>query len=296
MYQVCLIIFAARALSSTNRNSYHMALKKLKLVSSIVLAVALAACASKEQTVNYITGNEQTLYTKAISDLQRNKNSDAEQVLTQLSLQYPFGQYRNQVNVLQAYNDFVRSNYDLSMAQVDKYFQSYPSKAGVPYGDYMLLIHALSSFEANRGFFQKLFNMNIADNDTTDIETGLTDLRTLLDYYPNSQYKDFAQELFNYYADKIAEANYKIAEFYLKYNNPLAAYKRANVVLVNFADSHYAPLALETLYKATQELGLGYQQEYEAIKARLAEVQTRPLVTKVPTLPTYAPDFLQQAK
>ncbi|RIY35730.1 outer membrane protein assembly factor BamD [Psittacicella gerlachiana] len=270
-----------------------MAFNKLKLVSGIVLAVALTACANKEQTVTYIAGNEQTLYAKAVSDLQQNKNTSAEQVLTQLSLQYPFGQYRTQVSVLQAYNDFVRKNYDMSAAQIDKYFQAYPNKANAPYGDYMLLIHALSSFQANRGFFQNLFNMNPADNDTSDIQAGLTDLRTLLDYYPNSAYHAFAQELFNYYADVVAESNYKIAAFYLKYNNPLAAYKRANVVLINFADSYYAKPALEVLYQASTELGLNYQAEYEAIKARLENITPRPLVKKAPTLPSYAPEFLQ---
>ncbi|RIY31940.1 hypothetical protein CKF54_05735 [Psittacicella hinzii] len=270
-----------------------MDLKKLKLVSAIGLAVALVACSSKEQTVVYIAGNEQMLYDKAVSDLQNNKNTAAEQVLTQLSLQYPFGQYRTQVQVLQAYNDLVRKNYDLAIAQVDKYFQTTPSKAGVPYGDYMLLVHAISSFNANRGFFQNLFNMNQADNDTADMQTGLTDLRTLLDYYPNSQYREFAQELFNYYADKIAESNYDIAAFYLKYDNPLAAYKRANVVLINFADSYYAKPALEIMHKASKVMGLEYQAEYDAIKARIDGVTPRPLVTKAPSLPSYAPDFLK---
>ncbi|MFC6277013.1 outer membrane protein assembly factor BamD [Psittacicella hinzii] len=270
-----------------------MAFNKLKLVSGIAIALALTACASKEQTVTYIAGNEQSLYQTVVSDLNKNKFSHANSVLTQLSLQYPFGQYAQQVSVLQAYTDFAQKNYDLATAQINKYFTSFPNKVA-PYGDYMLLIHAESSFKANRGFFQELFNMNQADNDLTDIETGLTDLRALLDLYPTSVYKEYAQNLFNFYADKVAQHNLKVAQLYLRFDDPVAAYKRANTVLINFADSAYAEQALEVLGKAASTLGLEYSAEYEAIKARLAQVTKRPLITKVPSLASYRPAFLDQ--
>lgn len=270
-----------------------MEFNKLKVVAGLIVAATLVACSSnKEQTVTYVAGNEQALYQKATTALLNKKWTSAEQLLTQLSLQYPFGVNAREVSVLQAYVDYEKNNFDIVQAQIDKYFQTFGTQRNVPYGDYMLYLHALAGFESNRGFFQKVFGLNRADNDTSGIEAGLGDLRTLMDAYPTSLYVASAKELFNYYSDKIAEHNYSVAKYELKADDPLAAYKRANIVLINFPDSYYVQPTLKLMEQAIAKLNLDYSQEYAAIKAKFDAISPRPLVNKAPKAVDLRPAFL----
>lgn len=270
-----------------------MAALKFKLASTLLAALALAACSSKDQTVNYFAGNESQLYNQATQALENGKYTNAEQLLTQLSLQYPFGNYNTQVQVMQAYSYYKADNYSLAVSSVDKFFTN--NYVGAQYGDYMLILRVLSTIEGNRGFFQNLFNLNPADNDQTDFDVASADLQTLLKNYPNSPYADYARELLTYVTYIQAESNFKVAQTYLKYGNPLAAYKRANVVVYNFPDTTYAPKALELIQQAATQINLDVSAEVKAIQEKISVYKDLPKQPeKMPTHPDLTPPFLHE--
>lgn len=265
---------------------------KLKLASLVLATVALAACSStKDQTVNYFAGNEAQLYQQATTALKSNNFKAAEPVLTQLSLQYPFGDFSEQVKVLQAYNYYKADNYALTLASAESYLQ----KSSHKYADYVLLLHALASVQANRGFFQSLVNTNPADNDQSDINSALQDLGILLKQYPDSKYAPYARELAKYLTNIQAEHHYKVAQTYLKYDNPLAAYNRAMLLVYSYTDTVYAKKALGLIEQASKELKLDQSAELAAIKEKVDNFKdVEEPASKMPKVPNLMPEFLQQ--
>lgn len=257
-------------------------------------AVALAGCSnSKPQTVQYFQGDEEQLYVKAADSLLAGKYSAAEPIITQLTLQFPFGLHKNETQVLQAYTSYKTDNYELALSQINKYFQGLGTKV-TPNGDYMLLLHALSSIEANRGVFQNLFNLNRADNDLQDIQVAITDLREIKKFYAASPYITYASNLENYLTNLVAQHNYKVAEFYLKYDNPLAAYKRANIVLINFPDSEYAKPALNILKTAGKKINVNLDPQVAQLASQIASRTPVKAITEMPQPIDLTPDFLAQ--
>lgn len=269
---------------------------KIRQLATLALcAVALAACSSnKVQTVQYFQGDENTLYAKAADSILAGKFSAAEPVVTQLTLQFPFGRFKNETQVLQAYTSYKTNNYELALSQVNKYLAAYGSRAVAPYGDYMLLVHALASVDANRGLFQGAFNLNRADNDLTGVQVAISDLREIIRFFPGSPYREYAAKLENFLTNTVAQHHYKVADFYAKYNNPVAAYKRANTLLINFPNTQYARPALEILKKSAQAQGLDFTAQVADLEKQLDGIKVEPAVTKFPEPGNLTPEFLRE--
>ena len=97
--------------------------------------------------------------------------------------------------------------------------------------------------------------------------TAIDHCRSLLVYYPDSEYVPRAQALIDELVAKLAEKDYETAEYYFRRR----AYHSANIyyegVAADYADTEWAPRALLRLHESY--LRLGYDQEAQSVKERL---------------------------
>lgn len=269
-------------------------MKKFTLALAGIAILALASCANTEkpQSLTYHAGNEQVLYTTALQSIATKDFKKASDVLTQLNLQFPFGALKYETDVLDTYNAYIQEDYASAISRATTLLNSNNKDFLAKYGDYVLLVKGISLAESNRGFFQKLFNLNIKDNDLTNIQYAIGDFDALVKNFPQSQYKEYATQLRDYYVDIVAEHNLDVAKFYMKHTNPVAAYKQASIVVATFPNTVWAMPALEVQQQAAKQLGLDLSEDAQAIKDKLAAEQVRPRVTKLPAPIDMRPSML----
>lgn len=269
-------------------------MKKFTLALAGIAVLALASCANTEkpQSLTYHAGNEQVLYNTALQSIATKDFKKASDVLTQLNLQFPFGALKYETDVLDTYNAYIQEDYASAISRATTLLNSNNKDFLAKYGDYVLLVKGISLAESNRGFFQKLFNLNIKDNDLTNIQYAIGDFDALVKNFPQSQYKEYATQLRDYYVDIVAEHNLDVAKFYMKHTNPVAAYKQASIVVATFPNTVWAMPALEVQQQAAKQLGLDLSEDAQAIKDKLAAEQVRPRVTKLPAPIDMRPSML----
>ncbi|HEX6132527.1 MAG TPA: outer membrane protein assembly factor BamD [Longimicrobiales bacterium] len=110
--------------------------------------------------------------------------------------------------------------------------------------------------------------------------TAIDHCRSLISYYPDSEYLPRAEEMLLELTNKLAEKDYDNAEYYFRRR----AYHSANVyyewVVNHYPETPWAPRALLRLHESYTRLG--YEQEAEAAKQRLLrEFPTSPQAQQV---------------
>lgn len=268
----------------------YMSLKKLSLALATVSCLLLASCATdnKPQTLTYFDGGEEVLFTNAKNAIASKNYTTAEELLTQLKLQFPFGQERYNAELLQIQTAYATQNYEAVLTRTGSLLAT-NSPLLQEKGDYVLVHRAMASFESNRSFFQKLFNLDVKDNDLNNTIQAIGDLKTLVQNFPASPYAPFAAEMSNYLTDLVAAHYVDVAQHYIKFDNPLAAYKRANTVVLNYPDSPYAPQALKVLEQAATLSKFDYTAEIAKLQETIDKAGTRPLIKTAPVMPQLDP-------
>lgn len=97
--------------------------------------------------------------------------------------------------------------------------------------------------------------------------TAIEHCRSLVSYYPDSEYVPQAQEMIGELVHKLAEKDFETAEYYFRHR----AYHSANIyyesVAATYAETVWAPRALLRLHESYTRLG--YEQEAQAARERL---------------------------
>lgn len=103
--------------------------------------------------------------------------------------------------------------------------------------------------------------------DQTYTVTGIDHCRSLLLYYPESEYVPRAEAMMEELVNKLAEKDFDNAEYYFRRR----AYHSANIyyeaVVTEYPQTPWAPRALLRLHESYTRLG--YEQEAQAAKERL---------------------------
>lgn len=97
--------------------------------------------------------------------------------------------------------------------------------------------------------------------------TAIDHCRSLVAYYPESEYVPRAQEIIDSLVNKLAEKDFETAEYYFRRR----AYHSANIyyesVAAQYAETSWAPRALLRLHESYTRLG--YEQEAQEARERL---------------------------
>ncbi len=196
---------------------------------------------------------EQLLYEHAQRSLLVGNYLDGIERLELLESHFPFGRYAEQAQLELIYANFMRTDFDGAIVAADRFINLHPQH---PNADYAFYMKGLSSYQRDRGFFDRLLGTPEPLRDVSSARQAFIDFESFLSLYPESLYATDAQLRMIYLRNVIAEAELNVAMFYMDRDAWVSAINRARNVVENFPKSAAVPRALAIMVEANHKLEL----------------------------------------
>lgn len=215
-------------------------------------SLAITACSSNPD--DGFTGKESAdvLYSDARTAMETGNFSKAARTLEQLDSRFPFGAYKDQVQLDLIYAYYKQDSTADALANIDKFLKLNPTHPDI---DYVIYMRGLVNMQADSYFLHDLLNIDRTDRDPQNAQDAFKDFNRLLKSYPNSKYAPDAQKRMQFLKDRLASYSVKVAEYYIKIDAWSAAAVRGQTIVETFSDTPYVERALEIMVQAYGELG-----------------------------------------
>lgn len=196
---------------------------------------------------------EEDLYRQAKEKLDQGSYSRAIELYQTLESRYPFGRYGAQVLLDLAYAQYKQGDAESALATIDRFFKLYPAHQRLDYAYYLRgLIHT----SQRMGFVERYFPIDLTRRDVSPLAEAYQDFSTLLEKFPNSEYRQDAEQrklaLFHW----MARHELHVARFYFQRQAYLAAANRAAYIVENYPGTGAVPWALKIMADAYRQLGM----------------------------------------
>ena len=212
-----------RSLRSHGRGSAPRLAAAALLAMALGAAVAAGACtsASKRPPVGTLEPDK-FLWERGSSDLDRKHWLNAREFFRQLMDSYPQSQYRAdaKLGLADAYlgENSVESKV-LAINEYREFLSFYPTHARADYAQYKL---GMAHF----------YQMSGPERDQTETREAITELKLMVQRYPNSALREEALKSLREARDRLSDAEYRVAYFYVRTQKfPPAAIDRFTALL-----------------------------------------------------------------
>lgn len=224
-------------------------MRAYQLSALALITAVLVGCSGNTRPVP--NAPEQSLYQQAQQALQNGRYSAAVTELEALDSRFPFSDNAEQVQLDLIYGYYEINNYSSAIATATRFIRLHPNNAKIDYAYYM---RALSNWESGRGSLESFSLTDISKRDLGATNSAYKDLYTLVSQYPHSQYAPDARQRIIYLRNLTAEHELKIANFYLRKRDYVAAVGRARWIIEHYPQT---PANMDALaYMAEGYMGL----------------------------------------
>ena len=159
-----------------------------RLLSTLLIAALLSACASKPDEAPERTEAEQ--YREARESMESNNYVTAVDRLKELEARFPYGRYAEQAQLELIYSQFRLQDYPQTVVAAQRFMRSYPAH---PRLDYALYMRGLANFYMERGFFDSMMNTDKSARDLSSARDAFEDFERLVTRFPDSEYSEDAR-------------------------------------------------------------------------------------------------------
>ena len=222
-------------------------MKKRALILSVSL-LSLAAC-SHEKRVDPETLEIQKerpaeqIYGEAMKAYKDEEYRKAGRLFDEVERQHPYSDYATKAQMKAAEAAYAGLNYDEAIAALDRYIELHPGSDQI---DYAYYLKAMCYYE----------QITDVARDQAMTKNALDGLNTVIDRFPDSQYRRDAQLKRDLTLDHLAGKEMEIGRYYLKRNEMNAAIGRFTTVIQKYQTTTHTPEALLRLVEAYTALGL----------------------------------------
>jgi hypothetical protein len=115
-------------------------------------------------------------------------------------------------------------------------------------------MRGLSSYYQNMGVFERLFSVDYATRDLTQVKKAFNDFSELETRYPESPYAPAAHQYMIYLRNVLANHQIEVAQFYFNRQAYVAAANRASMVVEHYQGAPVVPDALVIMVKSYHQL------------------------------------------
>ena len=217
----------------------------VRFLAIAALAVTLAGCnlfGPAKITEEEIVAPE-TLYQKALDDMEGQRFNGAIDSLKKLERQHPYSEFKEKAQLMTVYANFRMGKYSDTILAADRYMALYPASAEMPY---MLYLKGSSYY----GQIKDITRDQQLSRDA--IET----FQLLVSNYPKSNDAKEAREMMLVAVDQVAGKEMSVGRYYLGNGRYTAAINRFRVVVDEYQTSTHIEEALFRLAEANLLLGL----------------------------------------
>jgi outer membrane protein assembly factor BamD len=239
-----------RTISTLTRSLFRFA--------ALFAILGLVACASNQEQLDKARETERQLYETAQRQLRTQQWDLAIDNLQRLEENFPFGTYAEQAQLELIYAYYRNYDFEASIAAADRFIRLHPRHRNVDYAYYM---KGLSSFDQNRGFFERFLPTDMSQRDPGAARESFGYFNQLLNLFPDSQYAPDAEKRMIYLRNLLARYEIHVANYYFKRGAYVAAINRGRYVVENFQQTPAVPDALAVMVQGYKLLGLDDLQE-----------------------------------
>ncbi len=229
--------------------------KLIVLLAAASLLVSLAGCrGDKKKDDADLRGSRysaEQLYQQASRAMDLQLWDQAILYLKNLRSQYPFGKYAEQGTLDLAYAYYKSYDKDLAISTLDRFIRNYPAHPNL---DFAYYLKGMVYFDSNRGLFQRVNPDKAADRNQEDVQLAFLAFKDFLEKYPDSRYAVDARQRMLYLKNQLANAENRVAKYYLRRGAWVGAANRAKFVIESFQGTPAVGDALAILTEAYQHL------------------------------------------
>jgi outer membrane protein assembly factor BamD len=238
----------------------------MRVIAIIGISLWLVGCtaikgvfAPKPEAVEVLP--EEELYHQAKEKLDQGSYTRAIELYQQLESRYPFGRYGPQVLLDLAYAQYKQGDAESGLVTLERFFKLYPTHERLDYAYYLRgLIHTSQGM----GFIKRYFPIDLTSRDVSPLAEAYQDFVTLSEKFPDSQYRQDAEQRRLALFDWMARHELHVAEFYLQREAYLAAANRAARIVRDYPKTSAVPRALKIMERAYRRLGMNELAELAA--------------------------------
>jgi outer membrane protein assembly factor BamD len=240
-----------------------MNIRKIIILPLILLFFLLAACSTTTDPSEAYKGESPDEIFKKGEEALLDKNyQEAIKRFEALDVQYPFGHDTEiaQLQIIYAY--YMTSDYASAESAADRFIHAHPTSSHVDYAYYM---RGLSNYYQNLGVFERLFTVDLATRDLSQIKKSYADFSQLYHQFPQSPYAPAAHQYMVYLRNILANHELEVAQYYYGRGAYVAAANRATLLVRHYEGAPSVPEGLVIMVKSYRKLQLA-QNANEALE------------------------------
>lgn len=229
--------------------------KRLNHLLILILSVLLCACATTRDASSeaYLDESPQQIYVSGKEALQNKNYTEAIKRFEALDIQYPYGPNTVNAQLFIIYAYYMKEEYPLATAAADRFIRMYPAH---PHVDYAYYLRGLSDYYRNLGLLERIFAVDLATRDLTQMQKSYADFDALVSRFPHSIYAPAAHQYMIYLRNMMAKHELQVGQYYYDRGAYIAAANRANNVITHYQGAPAVIPALRLMRDAYQKLGL----------------------------------------
>jgi len=214
----------------------------------------LAACSTTKDPAEAYPGESATqIYQRGEDALRDRVYSEAIKRFEALEVQYPYGRDTETAELHIIYAYYMSSDYASAESAADRFIHAHPTN---PHVDYAYYMRGMSNYYQNMGVFERLFALDLATRDLTQIKKSYADFDEVVKRFPDSAYAPAAHQYLVYLRNVIADHELEVAQYYYDHKAYVAAANRANLVVRHYQGAPAVPTALVIMVKSYRALHL----------------------------------------
>lgn len=236
---------------------------KSLLLASLIGVFTLASCSTTfDPAVAYKNETSTQIFDQGEKNLRDKSYSNAIKRFEALDVQYPFGHETETAQLHLIYAYYMSSDYPSAEAAATRFIHAHPTN---PHLAYVYYLRGLSSFYQNLGVFERLFAIDLATRDLSQVQQAYGDFQTIVETYPHSPYAAAAYQYTVYLRNLLANHEYEVAQYYFSRHAYIAAANRANNVVQHYQGAPAVPKALILMARSYRAMHL-VQNEQDVMR------------------------------
>jgi outer membrane protein assembly factor BamD len=226
--------------------------QRARLFVVALVGSTLLACAGNDEIQTEVQ-NLTEAYELAQESIERKNYRKGIQIFEAIQARYPFSDLSRQIQLELLHAYYQSGSLEQAVEMADSFIRENPIHERV---DYALYIKALSYYESDDGFLERLFKRNTTKRPPKDVDLAYTTLRRLVERYPTSEYAADAEQRMLAIKERMCAYENYVAEYYLRRGSYVAAANRAKNALEEYNGASGNEDSLKIMIDAYDKMGM----------------------------------------
>ena len=120
----------------------------------------------------------------------------------------------------------------------------------------LIIMRGLSDYYQNMGVLERIFKIDLAKRDLTQLQKSYNDFNELLVSFPNSRYAPAAHQYLIYLRNVMADHELQVAQYYYDHRAYVASANRASDIVAHYQGAPACGGRIVLMAKSYRQLGL----------------------------------------